>query len=140
MAKVTYRGPIGEISGSIDSKDKTILSRTKHHNSGEKVVKGQNELFRRRKRDYEKTPATENEQKQINKFAEACAYMRTWWNKDVSIMAQSPDYQYWHKRWQKQIEKAEPTAPLDKHGHRKIYVDFRAFVRAKYMAGERVGD
>lgn len=136
---VKYICPIQQISGAIDSKDHRVVAQTKKHRVGDgTVIEGRNELRVRNPRDYKKAPMRPKEVEQTNKMREANRYLRSWWNKDRTVMAQSPDYQYWYARFVAQIKKAEPNAPIDKEtGRPRRYVDFRAFVRGRYMRGER---
>ncbi len=139
MAEIKFNPLFKNISGNIGGKKQKIVVQTKRHKVGDGTyIEGRHELCVRTPRDYKKAPTRAGEQVQIDKFSKACAYMRTWWNADKKRMAESPDFQYWYARWQRQTKKAEADAPIDKTtGLPKRYVDFRAFVRAKYMAGQR---
>lgn len=140
MAIPKYMCPIGNMSGAICNKDHRFVTQTKQHRVGDgSIIEGRKEARYRNLRDYERVPMRPKEVEQTNRFKEACAYIATWWNKDKQKMEQTPDYQYWYPRFVKQTKKAEACAPLDKQtGQPYRYVDFRAFVRARYMLGDRM--
>lgn len=94
----------------------------------------------RNPRDYDRTPMRPKEIEQTNKMREANRYLASWWSNDHSVMAATADYQYWYPRFVAQALKPERNAPIDKKtGRPYSYVDFRAFVRGRYMLGDRVG-
>lgn len=140
MAIPKYLCPIENISGAIDSKDHRFVVQTKMHRVGDgTVIEGRKEARYRNPRDYKRVPMRPKEVEQTNKMKEANRYLRSWWNKDKTVMAETPDYQYWYPRFVKQTKRAEPNAPIDKKtGQRHRYVDFRSFVRGRYMLGDRV--
>lgn len=140
MATPRYICPIENMSGAICNKNHRFVVQTKRHVVGDgTIIEGRKEAHYRNPRDYKKVPMRPKEVEQTNRFREACAYIATWWSSDVQKMAQTPDYQYWYPRFVKQTKKAERCAPLDKRTGRPYrYVDFRSFVRARYMLGDRL--
>lgn len=137
MSTVKYQDPFDSFSGSWGT-DHTCIFRQKRHVLGGDYHHGAKEAFHRHHRDYKRAPMTAAEQAQTNRFSEAAAYLRSWWNKDKEQLQQNPHYQYWHERWLAQAKNPDPRYKVDKDGYARPYVDFRAFVRAMYMRGERV--
>lgn len=137
MDKVKYQDPFESFSGSWGT-DHTCILRQKTHRIGGDRLLGAKEAFRRNHRNYKRAPLTAAEKVQTDRFREAAAYIRSWWNKDKRIMEQNPHYQYWQARFLAQARKPDPRYKIDERGYGHAYIDFRAFVRAMYMRGERV--
>ena len=76
-------------------------------------------------RDWKKNPAKGAEKAKQDRWKEACA-------KTKQILDDPEQRTLWHQRWQAQLKKAEPDAPMDRRtGKRKIYIKFDCYVRAK---------
>ena len=80
-------------------------------------------------RDWKKNPAKGAEKLKLDRWKEACA-------KTKAILDDPEQRALWEQRWQAQLKKAEPDAPIDpRTGKRKIYIKFDCYVRAKVWRG-----
>ena len=76
-------------------------------------------------RDWKKKPAEGAEKLKLDRWKEACA-------KTKAILDDPEQRALWEQRWQAQLKRAEPDAPIDpRTGRRKVYIKFDCYVRAK---------
>ena len=80
-------------------------------------------------RDWKKKPAEGAEKLKLDRWKEACA-------KTKQILEDPEQRALWQERWQAQLKKAAPDAPIDpRTSKRKIYIKFDCYVRAKVWRG-----
>lgn len=116
MAKVEYRTPILNIEGALAP---GIICRQKKYKDGPKMELGPQEIFHQRKRDYQRHPLTEAEQRNTERF-------RLAEEKRKQEMADPERLAYWQTRFAAQQSKPET-------GNTKIYHRLNTFMRAMIM-------
>ena len=100
MARVTFTPELEEASGRADKK-KNLMFRTKHFRdplTGELLKKGPNEWYRQDKRDYKQSPRTPAEQRQAEKWRNACRQTQV-----IKNDRSHPRYAELYARWRAQI-------------------------------------
>ena len=136
MASVKFQDPFRDFHGSL-SKSGVIHRHKQFRNArGHVVSEATPEAYViMNPRDWEKHPATGKELEGRNLFKNASA-------QTVQILkAAKPDYtptpdeldtlRYWQERFNAQLSKPEPDAPIDKQtGNPKSYVRLDAYIRA----------
>ena len=127
MAKIYYAGEIDTISGELH-RGSGITHRRKHYNAYGENITGENEVFKREKRDYRRKPLRPGEAATVQRFREAGTRVK-------AILADptSETYRSWEKRFRAQLRKPEPTSPKDSKGHPKKYCRLDNCIRAKLM-------
>ena len=127
MATPTYIAPIDGMRGKLNKKDKTVF-RQKHARdaNGAIIADMKPEAYVvQHPREWKKKPAKGAEKAKQDRWAEASA-------KTKQILDDPEQRALWQQRWQAQLKKAEPDAPVDRRtGKRKIYIKFDCYVRAK---------
>ena len=147
MAKVNYLDPVREIRGTFQKGG--IINRRKQYRDekGRVVNESAPEAYAlRHPRDWKKNPATGRELECQNRFKAASAQ-----TKRILLAANPEAYaaahngtlpseedlatlRYWQSRFQKQLRRPEPDAPIDpKTGKRKRYSRLDAFIRTCLM-------
>ena len=147
MAKVNYLDPVREIRGTFQKGG--IINRRKQYRDekGRVVNESAPEAYAlRHPRDWKKNPATGRELECQNRFKAASAQ-----TKRILLAAKPEAYaaahngtlpseedlatlRYWQSRFQKQLRRPEPDAPIDpKTGKRKRYSRLDAFIRTCLM-------
>ena len=131
MANYKTIAPVEGITGKLNKKDKTVFRQKIARDSDGKVICSmQKEVYVvQHPRDWKKKPAKGAEKLKQDRWAEASA-------KTKQILDDPEQRALWEKRWQAQLKKAEPDAPVDRcTGKRKIYIKFDCYVRAKVWRG-----
>ena len=147
MAKVNYLDPVREIRGTFQKGG--IINRRKQYRDekGRIVNESAPEAYAlRHPRDWKKNPATGRELECQNRFKAASAETQR-----ILLAAKPEAYaaahngslpseedlatlRYWQSRFQKQLRRPEPDAPIDpKTGKRKRYSRLDAFIRTCLM-------
>ncbi len=147
MAQVNYLDPVRDIRGTFQKGG--IINRRKQYRDekGRIVNESAPEAYAvRHPRDWKNNPATGKELENQNRFRAASAETKR------ILLAAKPDafaaanngalpsdeelatLHYWQTRFQKQLCRAEPEAPIDpKIGKRKRYSRLDAFIRTCLM-------
>ena len=131
MAEVTFIAPVAKIEGKLNQKDKTVFrKKVARDDQGRVIAEMKQEVYVvQHPRDWKKKPAEGAEKLKLDRWKEACA-------KTKQILDDSEQCTLWQQRWQAQLKKAEPDAPVDQRtGKRKIYIKFDCYVRAKVWRG-----
>ena len=146
MAKTVYNDHVREMHGAY-TKDGTIHRRKTFRDSNGKVKGlGVNESYKiMNPRDWKKKPATGKELEHQLHFQQACAETKRILlaakleayaaaHPDTSPAAPTAEdlatLRYWQDRFNAQLKKGEPEAPIDPNTHkRKIYLRLDAFIR-----------
>ena len=147
MAQVNYLNPVRDIRGTFQKGG--IINRRKQYrdDKGRIVNESAPEAYAvRHPRDWKRNPATGKELECQNRFKAASAE-----TKRILLAAKPEAYaaahngsqpseedlatlNYWQTRFQKQLRRAEPDAPIDpKTGKRKRYSRLDAFIRTCLM-------
>lgn len=127
MAEYRPIAPVDYMSGKANKKDKTVFRQKFARDSkGAVICPMRREVYVIvNPRDWKKNPAKGAEKQKQDRWAEACA-------KTKAILDDPEQRAMWQQRWQAQLKKAEPDAPMDPHtGKRKIYIKFDCYVRSK---------
>ncbi len=158
MAQVNYLDPVRDIRGTFQKGG--IINRRKQYRDekGRIVNESAPEAYAvRHPRDWKRNPATGKELECQNRFkaasaetkrillaanpeAYAAAHAATAPDPSVTSAPATPTAEelatlrYWQDRFQKQLRRPEPDAPIDpKTGKRKIYLRLDAFIRTCLM-------
>jgi len=147
MASVVFEHPVRDIRGTFQKGG--IINRRKQYrdDKGRIVNESEPEAYAvRHPRDWKKNPAQGRELACQNRFKAASAE-----TKRILLAAKPEDYaeahngatptpddlatlRYWQDRFQKQLRRGEPDAPIDPHtGKRKRYSRLDAFIRTCLM-------
>ena len=127
MANYKTIAPVEGITGKLNKKDKTVFrQKIARDSDGRVICPMQKEVYVvQHPRDWKKKPAESAEKLKLDRWKEACA-------KTKQILDDPEQRALWQGRWQAQLKKAEPDAPVDRRtGKRKIYIKFDCYVRAK---------
>ena len=127
MANYKTIAPVEGITGKLNKKDKTVFrQKIARDSDGRVICPMQKEVYVvQHPRDWKKKPAEGAEKLKLDRWKEACA-------KTKQILDDPELRALWQQRWQAQLKKAEPDAPVDRRtGKRKIYIKFDCYVRAK---------
>ena len=127
MANYKTIAPVEGITGKLNKKDKTVFrQKIARDSDGRVICPMQKEVYVvQHPRDWKKKPAEGAEKLKLDRWKEACA-------KTKQILDDPEQRALWQERWQAQLKKAEPDAPVDRRtGKRKIYIKFDCYVRAK---------
>ena len=135
MASTVFNDHVREMHGAY-TKDGTIHRRKTFRDSNGKVKgQGVNESYKiMNPRDWKKKPAKGKELEHQLHFQQACAETKR------ILLAAKPDatptaeelatLRYWQDRFNAQLKKGEPEAPIDPNTHKhKIYFRLDAFIR-----------
>ena len=143
MARTVFEDPVRELHGAYTKGGS--ISRRKTYRDSKGRIKGMSEPETYKiehPRDWKKKPATGKELEHQLRFKQACAETHR-----ILLAAKPEAYaaahngalpseeelatlQYWQSRFEAQLDKPEPEAPLDpKTGKRKIYLRLDAFIR-----------
>ena len=135
MAQTVFNDHVREMHGAY-TKDGTIHRRKTFRDSNGKVKgQGVNESYKiMNPRDWKKKPAKGKELEHQLHFQQACAETKR------ILLAAKPDatptedelanLRYWQDRFNAQLKKGEPEAPIDPNTHKhKIYLRLDAFIR-----------
>ena len=143
MARTVFEDPVRELHGAYTKGGS--ISRRKTYRDSKGRIKGMSEPETYKivnPRDWKKKPATGKELEHQLRFKQACAetkrillpskpqaYVAA--NNGVSPTPEElATLQYWQSRFDAQLDKPEPDAPLDpKTGKRKQYFRLDAFIR-----------
>ena len=131
MANYKTIAPVEGIRGKLNKKDKTVFrQKIARDSDGSVICPMQKEVYVvQHPRDWKKNPAKGAEKLKQDRWAEASA-------KTKQILDDPEQCVLWQQRWQAQLKKAEPDAPVDRcTGKRKIYIKFDCYVRAKVWRG-----
>ena len=131
MANYKTIAPVEGITGKLNKKDKTVFrQKIARDSDGRVICPMQKEVYVvQHPRDWKKKPAEGAEKLKLDRWKEACA-------KTKQILDDPEQRALWQERWQAQLKKAEPDAPVDRRtGKRKIYIKFDCYVRAKVWRG-----
>ena len=131
MANYKTIAPVEGITGKLNKKDKTIFrQKIARDSDGRVICPMQKEVYVvQHPRDWKKKPAKGAEKLKQDRWAEASA-------KTKQILDDPEQRALWQQRWQAQLKKAEPDAPVDRRtGKRKIYIKFDCYVRSKMWRG-----
>ena len=131
MANYKTIAPVEGITGKLNKKDKTVFrQKIARDSDGSVICPMQKEVYVvQHPRDWKKKPAEGAEKLKLDRWKEACA-------KTKQILDDPEQRTLWQQRWQAQLKKAEPDAPVDRRtGKRKIYIKFDCYVRAKVWRG-----
>ena len=134
MANYKTIAPVEGITGKLNKKDKTVFrQKIARDSDGRVICSMQKEVYVvQHPRDWKKKPAEGAEKLKLDRWKEACA-------KTKAILDDPEQRALWQRRWQAQLKKAEPDAPVDRRtGKRKIYIKFDCYVRAKVWRECRV--
>ena len=126
MAEVTFIAPVAKIEGKLNQKDKTVFrKKVARDDQGRVIAEMKQEVYVvQHPRDWKKKPAEGAEKLKLDRWKEACA-------KTKQILDDPEQRALWQQRWQAQLKKAEPDAPIDPRTNRpKIYIKFDCYVRA----------
>ncbi len=143
MAQTVFNAPVREMHGAY-TKDGTIHRRKTFRDSNGRIKgQGVNEAYKiMNPRDWKKKPATGKELEHQLHFRQACAE-----TKRILLAAKPEAYtaahngempttedlaalRYWQDRFNAQLKKGEPEAPIDPDTHKhKIYLRLDAFIR-----------
>jgi hypothetical protein len=127
MANYKTIAPLEGITGKLNKKDKTVFrQKVARDDQGRVIAEMKQEVYVvQHPRDWKKKPAKGAEKLKLDRWKEACA-------KTKQILDDLEQRTLWQQRWQAQLKKAEPDAPVDRRtGKRKIYIKFDCYVRAK---------
>ena len=127
MAEYKTIAPVDYLTGKLNKKDKTVFRQKFARDSHGAIIRPmKKEVYViQNPRDWTKNPATGAEKQKQDRWAEACS-------KTKAILHAPEQRALWQQRWQAQLKKAEPDAPIDpRSGKRKIYAKFDSYVRAK---------
>ena len=127
MANYKTIAPLEGITGKLNKKDKTVFrQKVARDDQGRVIAEMKQEVYVvQHPRDWKKKPAKGAEKLKLDRWKEACA-------KTKQILDAPEQRALWQERWQAQLKKAEPDAPIDRRtGKRKIYIKFDCYVRAK---------
>ena len=127
MANYKTIAPVEGITGKLNKKDKTVFrQKIARDSDGRVICPMQKEVYVvQHPRDWKKNPAKGAEKLKQDRWAEASA-------KTKQILDDPEQRALWQQRWQAQLKKAEPDAPIDPRTNRpKIYIKFDCYVRAK---------
>ena len=131
MANYKTIAPVEGIRGKLNKKDKTVFrQKIARDSDGSVICPMQKEVYVvQHPRDWKKKPAEGAEKLKLDRWKEACA-------KTKQILDDPEQRTLWQQRWQAQLKKAEPDAPIDpRTGKRKIYIKFDCYVRSKMWRG-----
>ena len=131
MANYKTIAPVEGITGKLNKKDKTIFrQKIARDSDGRVICPMQKEVYVvQHPRDWKKNPAKGAEKLKQDRWAEASA-------KTKQILDDPEQRALWQGRWQAQLKKVEPDAPIDpRTGKRKIYIKFDCYVRSKMWRG-----
>ena len=131
MANYKTIAPVEGITGKLNKKDKTVFrQKIARDSDGRVICPMQKEVYVvQHPRDWKKKPAEGAEKLKLDRWKEACA-------KTKQILDDPEQRALWQERWQAQLKKAEPDAPVDRRtGKRKIYIKFDCYIRAKMWRG-----
>ena len=131
MANYKTIAPVEGITGKLNKKDKTVFrQKIARDSDGRVICPMQKEVYVvQHPRDWKKKPAKGAEKLKQDRWAEASA-------KTKQILDDPEQRALWQGRWQAQLKKAEPDAPIDpRTGKRKIYIKFDCYVRSKMWRG-----
>ena len=131
MANYKTIAPVEGITGKLNKKDKTVFrQKIARDSDGRVICPMQKEVYVvQHPRDWKKKPAEGAEKLKLDRWKEACA-------KTKQILDDPEQRALWQERWQAQLKKAEPDAPVDRcTGKRKIYIKFVCYIRAKMWRG-----
>ena len=131
MANYKTIAPVEGITGKLNKKDKTVFRQKYARDSvGRVICPMKKEVYViQHPRDWKKNPAIGAEKAKLDRWKEACAHSK-------QILDDPEQRALWQERWQTQLKKAEPDAPVDRlTGKRKIYIKFDCYVRAKVWRG-----
>ena len=131
MANYKTIAPLEGITGKLNKKDKTVFrQKVARDDQGRVIAEMKQEVYVvQHPRDWKKKPAEGAEKLKLDRWKEACA-------KTKQILDDPEQRTLWQQRWQAQLKKAEPDAPIDpRTGKRKIYIKFDCYVRAKVWRG-----
>ena len=127
MANYKTIAPLEGITGKLNKKDKTVFrKKVARDDQGRVIAEMKQEVYVvQHPRDWKKNPAKGAEKLKQDRWAEASA-------KTKQILDDPEQRALWEQRWQAQLKKADPDAPVDRRtGKRKIYIKFDCYVRAK---------
>ena len=127
MANYKTIAPVEGITGKLNKKDKTVFrQKIARDSDGRVICPIQKEVYVvQHPRDWNKNPAKGAEKLKQDRWAEASA-------KTKQILDDPEQRALWQQRWQAQLKKAEPDAPIDPRTNRpKIYIKFDCYVRTK---------
>lgn len=121
---VVFKDFIEEVNGKLFG---VMFRRKKYYLNGKAVGKGSQERFEQRPRDWKRHPAKGKELAHMKNFAAVCAQTKT-------IMHDPALRQPWEVRFNAQLHKPEPDAPIDpKTSKPHIYTRIDAFIRAALL-------
>ena len=127
MANYQTIAPLEGITGKLNKKGKTVFRQKFARDSNGAVIRPmRKEVYViQNPRDWKKKPAKGAEKQKQDRWAEASA-------KTKAILHDLEQRALWQQRWQAQLKKAEPDAPIDpRTDKRKIYIKFDCYVRSK---------
>ena len=127
MANYKTIAPVEGITGKLNKKDKTVFrQKIARDSDGRVICPMQKEVYVvQHPRDWKKKPAKGAEKLKLDRWKETCA-------KTKQILDDPEQRTLWQQRWQAQLKKPEPDAPVDRRtDKRKIYIKFDCYVRAK---------
>lgn len=127
MSNYKTIAPVDYLTGKLNKKDKTVFRRKIAHDSnGVPIRPMKREVYIiKNPRDWKKNPAKGAEKRKQERWKEACATTK-------AILDNLEQRALWQQRWQAQLRKADPDAPIDPTTKKpKIYIKFDCYVRAK---------
>ena len=128
MKDTEFITPVESMTGRVVKKDKEgVIFRRKIYrdDTGKIIKKGRKEHYIQvNPRNYKANPMTPAEQRSVTTFQQALAQYK--------IEKEDPERMvYWKARFNAQIRKPDPEAPIDKKtGKRRIYGKVDTFIRA----------
>ena len=129
MARTVFEDPVRELHGAYTKGGS--ISRRKTYRDSKGRIKGMSEPETYKiehPRDWKKNPAKGKELEHQLHFKQACA--ETYKVLHPSTPEELATLQKWQSRFEAQLEKPEPDAPIDpKTGKRKQYFRLDAFIR-----------
>ena len=126
MARVKYIDVIANIAGTLKQGSGIIFRQKINKETG---TEGKQEVYKREKRDYKRTPLRAGEIASVNRFKEADKQMRA-----ILADKESETYRDWRRMFEQQLKKPETGMKMSKTGHPQPYVRMDTYVRAKLMA------
>ena len=129
MARTVFEDPVRELHGAYTKGGS--ISRRKTYRDSKGRIKGMSEPETYKiehPRDWKKNPAKGKELEHQLRFKQACA--DTYHIMHPSTPEELATLQMWQSRFEAQLDKPEPDAPIDpKTGKRKQYFRLDAFIR-----------
>lgn len=137
MAQVKYSMPIENISGKLGTREQNspvMRHKTYRDGTGKIIAEGVNEAYVvKNPRDYRKNPPTGEEARNISLFGQAVALAK-------AERANPERLAYWTNRWNKQLKKGEPDAPIcPATGKPRIYHRLDIFIQSAIQRALKSG-